>query len=131
MPPVGAPGTLIQTGSRVKIRPSCHTHGSGWNQSTARFWDNAAVSFKLTNASGDAMNFASYKWVYEPAQNDNGCAVVRGYIPTTWTWPQGVSLTFTYGTPIGGSQIDYTTGVTQITTSLGRTMTFANASRVH
>lgn len=127
MPPVGAPGTLVQTGSRVKIRPSCHTHGSGWNESTARFWDNSAVSFKLTNASGDVMNFASYKWIYEIAQNDNGCATVRGYIPTTWTWPQGVSLTFTYGTPIGGSQIDYTTGVTQVTTSLGRTMTFTNA----
>ncbi|HEY1561943.1 MAG TPA: RHS repeat-associated core domain-containing protein [Caulobacteraceae bacterium] len=126
MPPVGAPGTLVQTGARVKIRPGCHTFGSGWNESTARFWDNSAVSFKLTNASGDVMNFAPYKWEYEPL-DDNSCAVTRGYIPTTWIWPQGVSLTFTYGTQSGGHTVDYTTGVTQVTTSLGRTMAFANA----
>ena len=95
MPPVGAPGTLVEskTGSRVKIRPVLlNGFGSGWNESTARYWDNTAVSFALTNASGDVMSFASYKWQYD-LPNDNKCAQVFGYTPTTWTWPQGVSLT--------------------------------------
>jgi len=128
MPPVGSPGVLTQTGARVKARDSCSHYGlSGYTVSTSRRWNQSAVSFSLRNAGGDIINFGNWTWVYEP-DNDNNCAKVYGYEPTTWTWPQGPSLTFTYGTQSGGVTIDYTTGVTAIATSLGRGMAFGSGT---
>jgi RHS repeat-associated protein len=126
MAPVGAPGVLTQTGARVKIRPNCHTFGSGYNLTTARMWNLLPVSFSLRNAGGDTIAFAPWSWVYQTASNDNACAKVWGYEPTTWTWPQGVNLTFTYGLQSGGQTVDYQPGVTAIASSLGRTMIFTS-----
>jgi len=111
--PVGAPGVLTQTGTRIKERINCHTGGSSWNLSTSRMWNITPVSFSLRNAGGDVMNFTN--WEFVDGGPDDACALTQGYQPTTWTWPQGVTLTFTY-TP--------TSGVTGVTTSLGRSMTF-------
>ena len=82
-----------------------------------------ASASRLRNAAGDVLAFSPWTWAYEPT-NDNNCAKVSSYEPTTWTWPQGVSLTFTYGTQSGGVTIDYQPGVTAIASSLGRTMNF-------
>ncbi len=123
MAPVGAPGVFTQTGSRIKTRDDCHHFGlQGFTASTSRRWNQSGVSFALRNAGGDVLSFAPWSWAYEPG-NDNNCAVVYGYEPTTWTWPQGVSLTFTYGTDVGGTP-DYQPGVTAITSSLGRNLSF-------
>ncbi len=124
MAPVGSPGVLTQSGSRTRMRFSCHTHGEGYHLSTSRNWVNSAESFSLRNAGGDVIAFSPWSWIYEPAANDNACAKVYGFEPTTWTWPQGVTLTFTYGTQSGGTTIDYTTGVTAVASSLGRSLTF-------
>ena len=124
MPPVGMPGVLTQTGTRVKTRDMCQSQDSGeYPYSTSRRWDQTNVTFSLRNAGGDVLGFAPWAWQYEIA-NGNSCATQYGYQPTTWTWPQGVSLTFTYGTQSGGQTVDYQPGVTAIASSLGRTMNF-------
>jgi RHS repeat-associated protein len=119
LPPVGAPATLTQTGSRVKTRDYCSPSGNLPASSTAdyhssaRRWDFSGVTFSLRNASGDVMNFAPWTFNYDIT---NTCALVYGYKPTTWTFPQGPSLSFTY---------DPVLGVTGVTTSLGRSMTLS------
>jgi RHS repeat-associated protein len=125
MPPVGSPGVLTQTGSRVKVRDSCHSFGGSYGVSTSRRWDISSVNFSLRNAGGDVMAFAPWSWNYDPAHADN-CAKVEGFEPTTWTFPQGVSLNFTYGTQTNGVTTDYTPGVTAVASSLGRTLNFTS-----
>ena len=126
LPPVGSPGVLTQTGARVRVRENvCHQHGGGYSATTARRWDISGVTFSLKNAGGDVLGFNNWSWDYDLI-NDDKCAKAEGYEPTTWTWPQGVSLNFTYGTQIGGVTTDYTTGVTAISSSLGRSMTFTS-----
>lgn len=110
--PIGSPGVLTQTGTRTKVRDQCTpTPVSGNVLSTARRWDLASVSYSLRNAGGDVMNFAPWEWNYDIY---NQCAFAYGFKATNWTFPQGPSLTFT--TNVSG-------GVTQVATSLGRTMT--------
>jgi RHS repeat-associated protein len=109
--PVGSPGTLTQAGTRVKVRDVCQI--SSDNSATGRRWDFSGVTFALRNAGGDTLNFAPWQWDYSP---NNECLTVYGYKPTTWTFPQGPSISFGY---------DYKQGVTSVTTSLGRSMTFA------
>jgi YD repeat-containing protein len=129
MAPVGAPGVLTQTGTRTKERLACHSGFSAgsYTYATSRTWvitgTGTTVSFSLRNAAGDTLAFSPWFWKYDPNSNDD-CAQARGWEPTTWTWPQGLSLTFTYGTQSGGVTTDYSTGVTAITTSLGRSMAF-------
>src|SRR5665213_3633525 len=116
MAPVGAPGVLTQTGQRAKVRDGCQPVASGeYPDSTSRRWDHSAVTFSLRGAAGDVLSVAPWTWSYE---TDNACAVLYGYQPVSWTWPQGPSLTFGY---------DYQQGVTGITTSLGRSMAFTGA----
>ncbi len=117
-PPVGSPGTLTQSGARVKTRDECQQPMSQeYPFSTSRRWDHSGVTFSLASAGGDVLSVAPWSWQYEVG-NGNLCAIQYGYEPTTWTWPQGVSLNFTY---------DFQQGVTGITTSLGRSMTFTGA----
>jgi len=107
MAPVGSPGVLSQGGVRVKVRDQCQPQASiEYPYSTSRRWDHSGVSFSLHNAGGDVLSIAPWLWRYE---TDNQCAVAYGYQPTTWTWAQGPSLTFSY---------DYQQGVTAITSSL-------------
>lgn len=114
LPPIGSPGVLTQTGARNKVRDQCTpTPVSGNIFSTSRRWNFAGVTFSLRNAAGDVMNFAPWEWDYDP---NNYCAISYGFKPTTWTFPQGPSIAFTY---------DFEAGVTGVTTSLGRTMTIA------
>ncbi len=118
-PPVGSPGTLVQNGARAKVRDTCQPVAGGeYPYSTSRRWDHSNVTFSLTSAGGDVLNVTNWLWPYNP---DNACLIVYGYKPTTWTWPQGLSLSFTY---------DYLQGVTGITTSLGRTMSFTGAGQL-
>ena len=104
MPPVGSPGTMTQTGTRTKVRDG---------YSTQRRWNISTVSFSLRNAGGDVLNFTNWMSVWDSPINGHR---VYGYKPTTWTFPQGPTLTFTY---------DFQLGVTGVTSSLGRSMTFA------
>ena len=130
MAPVGAPGVLTQTGARTKERIACHNgFGAGsYTYATSRSWvitgTWTTVSFSLRNAAGDVIAFQPWEWPYD-ANNNDKCAQSRGWEPTIWTWPQGPSVTFTYGTQSGGVTTDYSTGVTAIATSLGRSMSFA------
>jgi RHS repeat-associated protein len=123
MPPVGDPGVLTQTGARVKTRDDCYpgSGGSGYSLSTSRYWDNSTVSFSLRNAGGDVLAFTNWTWRYDLAVSDK-CARLLGYMPTTWTWPQGPSITFTYGSVAGPQTPDQ--GVIGVSTSLGRSLTF-------
>ena len=86
--PVGSPGVLTQTGSRVKKRDACHMDLSQeYAYSTSRRWDSidsTTVTFSLRNASGDVLSFAPFRWNYNP---DNRCEIAYGYKPTTWTYP--------------------------------------------
>ena len=112
LPPVGAPGVLTQTGTSAKIRGCAPSGaGAGYN-STSRRWDNSGVSFSLRNASGDTLSFAPWSWQFDP---ESKCGWAYGFKPTTWTFAQGPSITFTYAPD---------KGVTSATTSLGRSMTF-------
>ncbi|HEV2364398.1 MAG TPA: Ig-like domain-containing protein [Caulobacteraceae bacterium] len=132
MPPVGSPGKLVQgghTGVRVKVRDACQTVPSNaYPYSTARRWDSIGsnpstpnVTFTLTSAAGDVLQVVPWAWNYNP---DDQCAMTYGFEPTTWTWPQGPSITFTYGTQLNGQTVDYQPGVTKIVTSLGRELDF-------
>ncbi|MHB8531003.1 MAG: RHS repeat domain-containing protein, partial [Caulobacteraceae bacterium] len=118
MPPVGSPGILTQTNQRVKVRDQCQTVPSNaYAYSTSRRWDSVGpnVHYSLKSAGGDVIGFQPWAWSYNP---DDGCAIAYGYEPNTWTWPQGPSITFTS---------DPQQGVTAISTSLGRSMTFTGA----
>jgi RHS repeat-associated protein len=117
--PIGSPGTLVQTGGRAKVRDTCYD-GSPSALSIARRWDFSGVTFALTNAAGDTMNFSPWSWAYNETRTE--CSILYGYKPTTWTFPQGPSLSFSY---------DYVQGVTAVTTSLGRSITFSALSGIN
>ena len=64
--PIGDPGVLTMTGSRVKTRDHCFTVTTGaYPYSTARRWDFSGVSFSLRNAGGDVLSVAPWTWKYE------------------------------------------------------------------
>jgi RHS repeat-associated protein len=118
--PTGSPGTLTQTGSRSKAIDMCTYYlptgglpGINYNYAQPRYWDISGVNFSLRNAAGDTMDFTPWTYSYD---NYNPCKIARGYKPTTWTYPQGPSLSFAY---------DPEQGVTSVSTSLGRSMTFS------
>ncbi|MGI8841763.1 MAG: hypothetical protein ACR2F8_13435 [Caulobacteraceae bacterium] len=116
MAPIGSPGKLVQSGVRTKVRDTCSPHPPPVTiLATARRWDFSNVSFALREAGGDTMNFANWSQGYD---EQNPCAIAYGYEPTSWTWPQGPSLSFTY---------DFQQGVTGVASSLGRSMAFTGA----
>ena len=117
LPPVGSPGVLVQSGAQSKVRDICRPISNGAdNTSTARRWDFHTVTYQLTNAAGDVMSFAPWGWIYDTQfYTPNNCTAVYGYMPTTWTFPQGPSISFSY---------DYQQGVVGLTTSLGRSLSF-------
>jgi RHS repeat-associated protein len=119
MPPVGSPGVLSQAGQRLKVRDACQAVTSpAYPYYTSRRWDAVGpnVTFSLKSAAGDVIGFKPWAWNYLV---DDQCAIDYGFEPTTWTWPQGPTITFTYGTQVNGQTVDYQPGVTKIVTSLG------------
>jgi RHS repeat-associated protein len=119
--PVGSPGVLTQTGVRTKVRDYCNQNwpGTAPYYSISRRWDASNVTFSLRKADGEVMSFAPWKADYSGEADQ--CAITYGFKITSWTWPKGVSLTFT--TDSFGS-------VTNVTTSTGRSLPSAGPSTI-
>ncbi len=144
MPPPGRGAhSLVQTGSRAKVKDICTTTGSppsGNPEAISRGWEGDNVSFALTYPGGDVMTFDWYESRYGtglyvgPGGTIPACERIMGYRVTNWTFPYGPVITFqTYGdrvtraTNSTGRFVDLLSyGVTD---SQNRSMTF-NASGV-
>jgi RHS repeat-associated protein len=99
--PVGSPGVLTQTGTRVKIRDTCNPNPSQWPTVPAqsRRWDAQNVTFSLRNPGGDVMEFESDSGGFSL----NQCDVMYWFYLTEWSWPQGPSVTFNSNGSIASS----------------------------
>jgi RHS repeat-associated protein len=106
--PIGAPGVMTQTGGRTKVRDVCTSDPQQQIVSSSRRWDASAVNFSLRQANGEVMSFAPWASGYSM----NSCDKVYGFALTSWTWPQGPSLTFTH----------FYGKVQSVQSSLGRTL---------
>jgi RHS repeat-associated protein len=104
-PAPGASGSLSQTGSPT-ITPR---HPNGYSGCVSarlsyiptRGWNYSGVSFKVNAPTGDQQAFAAWSnQVYDTASTT--CAEQRGFRLSSWTWPSGSALAFTYARP-GGS----------------------------
>ncbi|AXE63947.1 hypothetical protein BBF93_06735 [Hyphomonas sp. CACIAM 19H1] len=106
-PPVGNPGPLTQSAPRTKVRDMCHPNPSQAPAvpAPARRWDITGVTFTLRNPGGDTLSFAPVTTGY----SSDPCAIMSYYTLSSWTWPEGPSLSFLPGA---------------VTSSLGRTLTY-------
>ncbi|TAJ28225.1 Ig-like domain-containing protein, partial [Bosea sp. (in: a-proteobacteria)] len=92
-PPPGSQSSLTQMGERHKVESNRHGRSPIW------LYD--PIVLTRTSGAGDKIQF---KWIeYNPSEivpNDYGSVMgfAQGFFADTWTFPQGVSLTFSYCT---------------------------------
>jgi hypothetical protein len=99
LPGGGETATLAQTGSRtMAVDGSCNTSDTRYN--TQRGWSYSGMSFTITNAHGDTQTFPYWDSLLQPG--DQTCAHVHGFRLTSWSFPQGVTVTLSYSTVGGG-----------------------------
>lgn len=100
-PEPGSAEKLVQAGSRVPFM-----YGDGGNIQ----YDASGVTFSLTDKDGSVMAMG-YRGLVSPYSNP----IENHFMPSTWTFPSGVVVTFSY------DQYNFLTGVAN---SLGRSLTF-------
>lgn len=119
-PPAGTYSKLSVTGNRVmSVPPSsgCPAmSGGSWNNTSrkAYVWDYNQLALDVTRPGGDVQHFAY--WCVA-AGDPSSEPRLTGLRLTTWSFPTGVNLTFSYNAD-GALQT--------VTNSLGRSLTFAH-----
>jgi len=88
---------LVQIGQRRSVERTDYSHNAVW------VYDN--VSYALTRGAGDQISFGWKAYNPEGRRSatdgndyDDVLAVEQGFFASSWTFPQGVTLTFTYCT---------------------------------
>ncbi len=124
-PPKGAKGTLVQTSAPTNIDPSSPY------QST--YWAYGGVSFTYTSSHKDVQQFAY--WMHKNHNPDYPYlyGAPHGWHLSSWTFPAGVTLSFTYqvgsnltgGGSDGRSTIWNNDDLLTVSNNLGRTLTLS------
>ena len=122
-PPRNGVGTLTQTGQRV-------LHEAAINCSEICYdrWDYSPVSFTYASPEKDVQTFAYYEYnngapLDLPTEHASGSR--HGWHLTGWTFPYGVTLTYTYGLSISGQGLTAYDRLLTLSNNLGRTLTLA------
>ncbi|MBI3677515.1 MAG: RHS repeat protein, partial [Proteobacteria bacterium] len=122
-PGAGPQAVLTQSGNRSIESWVCV--GTPNNRALSRGWDYSGMSFAVTNANGDVQNFA-YWMNHFQTDDTHRCGRLHGFRLTNWTFPQGVTVSLSYGQPFdpsGTPEIEQLTGVSN---SLGYSIAFNN-----
>ncbi len=108
--------TLVQHGTRAPYEYICPGPAT---YALSRGWDYSGVSFDVTNAGQDVQHFAN--WLNTYATSDiYTCGQLKGFRLTSWTFPQNVSISLSYG-PVDPGGIDQ---LLQVKNSLNRIINF-------
>jgi RHS repeat-associated protein len=119
LPGAGAYATLAQTGSRtIGTEPPCNPGLITYVPT--RGWLSDGMSFQVTNTNGDTQAFS--RWETSYAETGGAyCANLRGFRLTSWSFQQGVNLSFVYS-PHFLAGVDV---LTEVNNSLGRRLCFS------
>jgi hypothetical protein len=111
--------TLTQTGQRqIYTQANCAPGGASYV--LTRGWDYSHVGYIVTNANGDNQNFQF--WQNEYSDSDSFCAWLKGFRMSSWTFPYGMSINFTYQP--NDFMVDE---LTEVKNSLGRAIHFTTS----
>ena len=125
VPGSGTYATATQTGSRVQFENLCTPDLSTASYAMSRGWNNSAMSFAITNATGDVQNFGYWLNQYKLGVFDQGtCGIADGFRLNSWSFPQGMSVNVVYGNPYsqaGSATIDR---IVEVNNSVGRKIDF-------
>ena len=80
-------------------------------------WTNSALSFSLTDAEGSTLAFTY------GSDNAADYGYHSLYLPTTWTFPSGMQLTFSYSGPLVPS-LEWARCLTKVSNNIGRSLSF-------
>jgi RHS repeat-associated protein len=105
--------TLTQTGSRTPYEYICQPATTPYAMS--RGWDNSGLAFTLTNAHGDAQHYSYWTQNYELSDDDHNCGKQEGFRLSTWSFPQGPTVTLNYTN----------TAITSVANNLGRSLGYS------
>ena len=126
-----APGagyaTLVQHGTRNPYEEKCFHQFFHPPYGMSRGWDSSGVSFTVTNAPGDVENFAYFENDYHSVSADlpsDLCGRLKGFRLTSWTFPQGVTVTPTY-TPVTIGEDSFDT-LSSVANNIGRSLSFTD-----
>jgi RHS repeat-associated protein len=119
----GAAGyaTLVQTGQRTAgVYQESVCIPLDINYSPTRGWLDNGVSFQVTSANGDVQTFVRWTQVILNSGGSGCAAQLRGFRMSTWSFPQGVSVSLTY------NQVEEFSApvLTEVANSLGRRIRF-------
>jgi RHS repeat-associated protein len=107
--------TLTQTGARSVYTNSC---GKGGYVQT-RGWDYSGLSYDVGLANGDVQHFGY--WTNRVSNGSSYCSDFHGFRLTTWTFPQGVTITATYQAVPNDLDV-----LKDVSNNLSRKITFTN-----
>ena len=119
LPGAGAYASLTQTNLRAKyVHPNCAPGPVSYVGS--RGWDYSQVSYVLTNTNGDQQNFGFWGNTF----NDTAgyCAFQHGFRISSWSFPYGMVINFTYQPNFYGMDELYS-----VSNTLGRTIHFTTS----
>jgi len=93
----GAPGSasITQVGARTPYAKYMGCGDGSVTYVTSRGWNYNGMSFQVRGSDGDIQTFQNWE------EQTSDCRTVRGFRMTGWSFPTGVNLTLTYGTPAG------------------------------
>ena len=121
-PPRNGVGTLTQNGQRVLHEDET----ANFPEPVYDRWDYSPVSFTYTSPEKDVQTFAYYEYdnggpLALPTENVSGRK--HGWHLTSWVFPYGATLTYTYGLSIGGAGVSAYDRLLSLSNNLGRTLT--------
>lgn len=134
-PPVSwfAPGsntysTLAMSGTgRVPYEQKCTGPNPGTPYAPSRGWNYSGIpTVTITNPHGDQQSFAYWSNTYS-LEGDYECGFAQGFRLASWTFPQGPSVTLTYGNKIDYQKPNPNKGFDQLVkvqNSVGREIDF-------
>jgi len=118
-PPSGYLGSgpnwvLAQSGQPTSV---LDFNGQTWGQ-----WDDSSVGFTLTSPQKDQRSYA-YWGLPSPNMAVPATIFSHGWHLTTWSYPQGVSVTYSYNDSNNDMEALVNDPLTTVTNSLGRSLT--------
>ena len=121
-PGAGPTASLTVTGARVICGTSCYGGvGGTLPYPLSRGWDYSPMSFAVTNAQGDVQHYSYWR---NNMMDGKHRVVLNGFRLSTWTFPQGVTVTVNYG-PNSALPTTVDT-ILSVSNSLGRQINFVN-----